>query len=299
MNYDQFLNKYNNKYVDDDGAYGNQCWDLASRYAKEVVGCPSLPTRPGGNGGARDCFEIFMNPLPQYFDKIANNPNDPNQVPQRGDIIIWGAAMGIWGHIAIVDQVFPGQNKFISFDQNSPVGSKSHLQQHSYFGVLGWLRPKKNNKEDAGIMNDDDAKNLWRLGLHREPENDQVWRGWVGKRFTEGANAFRGSKEWLTQNHMIAFFGTREKQLADANNAIGDLRAQISELNKRPTPEQLKALEDSAKTAQDNLNTVTGDFTKLKQDYDKLKEQQIADQETGNSFLRWLGNLLNGLKKEK
>ena len=153
----EWVNQWNGRGIDEDGAYGNQCWDLAAKYAKELIGCPRLPTKPGGNGGARHVFEIFMAPLPQYFDRIVNDPNNPNQVPQPGDLIVWGAPMGTlvengvstaYGHIAVVLEAHPGESKFKVFEQTAAVGVASEVVRN-YRYVLGWLAPKVRPAFDA------------------------------------------------------------------------------------------------------------------------------------------------------
>lgn len=130
MTYDEFFKKYNGRPIDFDGYYGNQCMDLYRQYVKEVIECPQSP----GVNGAKDVWNTY---LPNYFDRI---PNTPDGVPQKGDIVIWGVGVGPYGHIAIFDS--GDANSFKSFDQNWPVGTYCHLQQHNYNNVLGWLRKK-------------------------------------------------------------------------------------------------------------------------------------------------------------
>lgn len=130
MTYEQFRVKYEGKGVDFDNYYGFQCMDLYRQYCKEVLDVPQSPSV----NGAKDVWNTY---LTQYFDRFDNNPS---AVPEKGDIIIWGVGVGTYGHIAIFDN--GDVNKFKSFDQNWPVGSLCHLQDHNYTGVLGWLRKK-------------------------------------------------------------------------------------------------------------------------------------------------------------
>jgi len=133
MTLPQFHATYNQTYVDFDGEFGNQCWDLAAAYALQVIGCPGLPTGP--NLAARECYQVFADPLPHYFDKIP-----PVAPPLPGDIVVWGSAIGPDGHIAIC--LFNSPGGFTSFDQNWPIGSLAHDVAHNYNGVIGYLRPK-------------------------------------------------------------------------------------------------------------------------------------------------------------
>lgn len=129
MTVQEFFDKYNNKGVDYDGYYGFQCMDLAHQFAVEVVG-QDIPSAPAAK-------DVWQKDCPGY-EKITNTPDG---VPQKGDIVIWGAEVGPYGHIAVFDH--GDINSFTSFDQNWPVNSLCHLQNHSYKGVLGWLRPKR------------------------------------------------------------------------------------------------------------------------------------------------------------
>ena len=46
MTIDQFIQTYNGRAVDVDGAYGGQCWDLWSRYAQDVAFWGNAPATP-------------------------------------------------------------------------------------------------------------------------------------------------------------------------------------------------------------------------------------------------------------
>lgn len=130
--YQEFKNKWLGKGIDFDGNYGNQCFDVYRQYCKELGFKQSPPSE-----GAKDIWENY---LPEHFDKIINTTSG---VPEQGDVIIWGVKIGKYGHVAIFDR---GDDKaFVSIDQNWPTdGGKGVLHEvnHSYTGVLGWLRPK-------------------------------------------------------------------------------------------------------------------------------------------------------------
>lgn len=104
-------------------------------------------------------------------------------------------------------------------------------------------------KEDTNAMNDEAAKDLWRMGLFREPENDQVWRPWQGKPADQGMQAFMNSDEWKMYrdrvnkwNEVVADrdrFASDAAQrqttidaqtvaLATANDQINELKAQLA-----------------------------------------------------------------------
>lgn len=135
MTIQEFFDKWNNKGCDFDGYYGFQCMDIAHQYAVDVVG-KDIPPVPG----AKDEWDKTID----GYEKIANSPTG---IPQRGDIIIWGTGVGQYGHIAIFDH--GDTNSFTSFDQNWPLNSLCHFQNHNYTGVLGWFHPTLQSQPDA------------------------------------------------------------------------------------------------------------------------------------------------------
>lgn len=155
--------------------------------------------------------------------------------------------------------------------------------------------------EDNGIMNDEDAKEVYRAGLHREPENDQVWRGNVGKRFADVARSLRQSPEWLTQNHAIVFFTQREQQLNQAVAKLNDANTKLAvalqddELDKKAVADakaqQVQALKQ--------LDIVTNNFNGIKKQLDIMEAEKQQAVETGNAFTRWLGEQLNKILGKK
>ena len=74
-------------------------------------------------------------------------------------------------------------------------------------------------------MTEEDAKEAYRAVLHREPENDAVWRAWVGKPFAQFSKTVRSSPEWLTQNHFIVHFKQNEQTIAELKKQAAGLSA--------------------------------------------------------------------------
>lgn len=124
MTFDDFIAKYDGKFVDIDAMYGAQCKDLFSAYNTKVVGCPFYIY-----GNANQLFDAAPD---EYYEKLTANP-------QKGDVVIWN--IGDYGHVAIfVSQL--SADTFQSFDQNFPIGSPCHVQGHTYKNIIGYLRPK-------------------------------------------------------------------------------------------------------------------------------------------------------------
>lgn len=149
MTYQQFKNKYIDKSVNVDGAYGAQCYDLAMAYMKEVWGIPNnLICR--WSGGVRDFAEQFD----KMFDtsKFELTKNSPTNVPPQGAVFVFNT--GKFGHTGIIDSA--NLNNFTSLDQNwgngvdgSGAGEKRiRLVNHNYNDMIGWITPKNNNQSD-------------------------------------------------------------------------------------------------------------------------------------------------------
>lgn len=130
MTLDEFITKWNGKGIDFDNYYGFQCMDLYRQYVKECLGLLQSPPV----AGAKDVWTTYLKEKYDRFD------NTPSAVPIKGDIMIWGAGAGPYGHIAVCTEA--NINDFKSFDQNWPVNSLCHIQPHNYTNVLGWLRAK-------------------------------------------------------------------------------------------------------------------------------------------------------------
>ena len=161
MNYQEFINNYAGKGFDYDGVSGIQCVDLAKMYLDKVFGI-----KAGAWGNAKDYYENYNNlPLKNAFIRIANSVSF---IPQKGDIVIWGAGLGNkYGHIAIATGEGNTSN-FYSYDLNW--GSKTvHKVQHNYKGFLGVLRANDQSK----IIPKPDLQ-------YKVHIQDKGWTNWIG-----------------------------------------------------------------------------------------------------------------------
>ena len=123
--------------------------------------------KAGAWGNAKDYYENFNNlPLKDSFTRIANTPSF---VPQKGDIVVWGAGLGnTYGHIAVATGEGNTSN-FYSYDLNW--GSKVvHKVQHNYKGFLGVLRPNDQSKI-TGVISKPDIK-------YKAHIQDIGWQDW-------------------------------------------------------------------------------------------------------------------------
>jgi hypothetical protein len=144
----EFFAKWNNQNTDVDGAFGFQCMDLLHRYHMECLDLTDRTILAAPT--ARDVYQRA--PLGvkggNLFQKI---PNLWWTVPKQGDIVFWGAPFGgkyiddkgkeqYNGHVAIINEA--NMRRFTSFDQNFGADKKCRLVEHSYSGVMGFLRFK-------------------------------------------------------------------------------------------------------------------------------------------------------------
>jgi len=137
ITFTEFLDKWNGKPCEMGGSSNakNQCVDLANAWIAEYGEPIVLWTN------AQD----FPKKISPNFKWIANTPTG---APQQGDIIVWKSPDG-FGHIGICSSAT--SSKFVSFDQNWPVGSVCKLVNHTYTGtytVIGWLRGKVKSTEN-------------------------------------------------------------------------------------------------------------------------------------------------------
>ena len=138
MTFDNFIIKYNGKYLDYDHAFGNQCVDLMRGYVNEVLGYAPYLAIPN-TGNAKDIFKKFVSNY--YFSKVLNSPTN---APRKGDIVFFGTYLGLYGwsgHVGLCT----GSDvmNLVLFEQNYPTNSPCRFGKHSYKGCLGWLTPKK------------------------------------------------------------------------------------------------------------------------------------------------------------
>lgn len=104
MTYIEFRDKYNGKYLDYDGSYGCQCWDLAQYYFTECLGVPDW-VLGGCDIVSNMLYPPKRNDLDIFFEEVDTRKMEP------GDVIIWE-----YGHIAIYDS-WDGANCWF-FSQN-------------------------------------------------------------------------------------------------------------------------------------------------------------------------------------
>lgn len=151
---DQFISVNTGKTIDTDGAYDGQCMDLMHKYLQDVFGYPLSHLAAGA------AMNVYLNFASMAGkDKFAQIANTPTAIPQKGDIVFWGAGVGPYGHVAVV--VDADVNGFTSFDQNWNNVQKCELIKHNYNYVLGWLHPKANDTNSPQPPMTTDRRPYW------------------------------------------------------------------------------------------------------------------------------------------
>lgn len=234
-----FVNTYNGKFLTITGPDAGQCTAIAHRW-EQLCGKPLVY----GNA-----IDTYANAGADY-DKIANTPTN---VPEPGDILVWGqnssVGTGSVGHTAVF--VSGDQYSFNSFDQNWPTGSVCKIVHHDYRGVIGWFRPKgqPTNQGVQDVISADDVDNLYRQLLGRPGAPDPGMQSWVGKSWHDAYYGIKDSPEGKERtinlldaaaergplrdqlNAATSQIASLQKQLDDQKKVIADLQAHVSTTN--------------------------------------------------------------------
>ena len=137
--FQNWLNSVNGVGLNVDGQHGNQCWDLWSHYAVNVIGVSPWQLTGTNSGGGCPQHPGYTCGIWKGFGGNLNRWFTPHTgTPQRGDVAIWdwGSPVGPQSHVAIVVED-RGANVYC-MTQNP---GNSHYATLSKRGILGYLRP--------------------------------------------------------------------------------------------------------------------------------------------------------------
>ena len=133
MNIQEWMNSVNGQVVDMDSAYGGQCWDLWSSYARNVYGIPASDTNTVDGYAASVYTERYNHSqaLQNTFTREAGN-----YTPVYGDVAFWnGNGMN---HVAIVVR----DNNNDTLDTMSQNPNKAGYVTLSKNGIIGYFHPR-------------------------------------------------------------------------------------------------------------------------------------------------------------
>lgn len=133
MNIQEWMNNVNGKIIDMDGAYGGQCWDLWSNYARNVYGIPAADTNTV-DGYAASVYTARYDrskALQNTFIREAGT-----YTPVYGDVAFWnGNGMN---HVAIVVRD-NGNGTLETMSQNPNKAGYMTLTKN---GIIGYFHPR-------------------------------------------------------------------------------------------------------------------------------------------------------------
>lgn len=243
MTIQEFFDKWNNKPADFDGYYGNQCVDIIQYYNKDIFGGGFIPGQ-----GAADIWETY--PV-EIYERVLNTPT---AIPVKGNIMIWRKTTSLpFGHIGIFNE--GNVNRFTSFDQNWPIGSLCHFQEHDYTGVIGWLRPIKQpiGNITTPLLNEWEQKLKIYNSVFYKPED------------------------------VINFINERKGEITKLNGVINDKDTTINNLNgqiaalekdKNILADELKICQQAGEVnleLNDKLIQITQEYNQLRLDHEQLR----------------------------
>lgn len=128
-----------------DKAYQLQCVDVVDHYAEAIF--PKVPwtASVGGVNGAKDLPNVAP---ATYWTWVPNNPKNPGQLPQPGDVVVWGGTpLNPYGHTGVCVRADAGGVQVIQQNYNGLANLGAESRHMPYYGpgtgmITGWLRPR-------------------------------------------------------------------------------------------------------------------------------------------------------------
>lgn len=136
MNIQEWMNTVNGKIIDMDSAYGGQCWDLWSSYARNVYNIPAADTNTV-DGYAASVYTTRYDRSQALQNTFTRETG--NYTPVYGDVAFWnGNGMN---HVAIV--VKDNGNGTLNTISQNP--NKAGYVTLSKAGIIGYFHPRTAN----------------------------------------------------------------------------------------------------------------------------------------------------------
>lgn len=132
--------------LDIDGSFGKQCVDVALSWGQALFPGIAWSSVYPPVGSAKDMYDHYN---ATYWDRVANDHNNPSQVPPQGAVAIFAGAPEAGytstyanpdGHVGVVDHT---DANYIYLIQQQPGGATSlQARPWRYTRLIGWLIPK-------------------------------------------------------------------------------------------------------------------------------------------------------------
>lgn len=273
-----------------DGNLTGQCVTLDKWFFNDMI--PGFPAPFAARGNAKDMGNTLV------AQGLAVEV--PFSDRRRGDIICY--EYGAYGHTAVqlsggrvfesnvnwsgvATRVIGGETVHASRIGNENeawrVGKNAHVYRLKGYNE-GGNTDMITNSDTAQVRIIMSEVEGWDMNDIHSGKDDGIIMGyWVGR-------------SWL--EFIMDSWSGQPTHRGHLTQQIADLTNQINQLGQRPTDADLQAAKDAAAALQQSVVDANKVAADSKAKYDQLAAQGVADQQTGNSFLRWLGNRLNGLK---
>lgn len=258
----QFISNLNGQFVEVSSISApNQCMDLAYNW----VFCLDIPKSTIQQSAAYQVWSNASDFTRQYFDLIENKIET---IPQAGDLFVMGKTSSFpYGHIGIVIEAT--QTKMKCFEQNFPTGTNSHIQDRTYTGVVGFLRPKANLNsslpqwfetllQEGGLSINDESK----IRIYFEK----------AKRYDEDTRILQ--EQVKSANDALAEKSLEVSGLVDKCQKSSSRVDELTELYNKAVTER-NDLSSQNTILSTRVSVLSEDYEALKIDYSKLQEQSV------------------------
>jgi hypothetical protein len=258
MSYATWRNQTIGQRIDIDHTGDFDCTDIPKTWAVYLFG---NWTTTLGYGNAKD---IYANANPKYWQKIPNDKSNANQLPQQGDVMVFGPtpAAGYtnqydnpYGHTGVVDSATSSGYTIIQQASGTNAAASARYWAWKYRPCIGWLRPiPQVSTPQGGDM-------LTRQNIIDEY---QVNRGAAPSEAEIAAHLNGGT--WASLS--LGFKTENAARRAAADKAVKDVQALLST--------KTKELETSEYANTDLKRTITGQQTQIGE-LNKYKQVQAKE----------------------
>jgi len=256
VTFSKWLETNNGKYVEVAGSAAalNQCTDLANSFIRDVLSFPIIE------------WTNAIDFPKKAGDRYQWVKNSPTALPEAGDLMIF--KLGAYGHISVF--IEGNLSSFRSFDQNYPLGTPCHVQNHTYSSVAGWLHPLNVKIEDN--MTSQEA-NILKFIKEQNADEGKV------------REAFGCLQDLPGKNEQILILTNKvselEVKLLEVTKSLDDIKRdfvekQKNEMKQQKLLETANAIIDEQKLKIDDLDRLAKDNKNLylnkNEEFNKYKE---------------------------